>query len=137
MLLQRSLPQSFFHGAVNQCAPHLQVMLSDIEACSDLGAHGVVFGCLMPDGDVDVDATRQLVHQAQKHVRLQAVSDLQPGTRINASATQSCVCSVCAPSHQSACSENQLFDACPVCCKQTLLRCAVYCCALLDRGNMV
>jgi copper homeostasis protein len=46
----------------------LQVMLSDIEACSKLGAHGVVFGCLLPDGDVDVDATRQLVHQAQEHV---------------------------------------------------------------------
>lgn len=46
----------------------MQVMLADIEACSDLGADGVVIGCLQPDGAVDVAATQQLVHKAKQHV---------------------------------------------------------------------
>ncbi len=46
----------------------LQVMFSDIEACSDLGADGVVIGCLQPDGAVDVAATKQLVDKARQHV---------------------------------------------------------------------
>lgn len=46
----------------------MQVMLADIEACSDLGVDGVVIGCLQPDGAVDVAATQQLVHKAKQHV---------------------------------------------------------------------
>lgn len=42
-----------------------QVMLADIGACKGLGAHGVVVGCLQPDGTVDVTATRRLVREAQ------------------------------------------------------------------------
>lgn len=46
----------------------VQVMLADIQACSELGAHGVVIGCLRPDGAVDVGATKQLVDKARHHV---------------------------------------------------------------------
>lgn len=39
-------------------------MLRDIEAMRRIGVDGVVVGCLTPDGDVDVDATRRLVEAA-------------------------------------------------------------------------
>lgn len=46
----------------------VQVMLADIQACSELGVHGVVIGCLQPDGSVDVAGTQQLVNKARDNV---------------------------------------------------------------------
>lgn len=44
-------------------------MLADIRACKQLGAHGVVVGCLRPDGSVDTASTQQLVQEARSQVR--------------------------------------------------------------------
>lgn len=38
-----------------------EIMLKDIEIARDLGANGVVFGCLTADGDVDMERTRELI----------------------------------------------------------------------------
>jgi copper homeostasis protein CutC len=43
-------------------------MLADIRACYDLGVHGVVLGCLQPDGSVDTASTHQLLEVAKEHV---------------------------------------------------------------------
>jgi copper homeostasis protein CutC len=45
-------------------------MKSDISACAQLGADGVVFGCLKMDGRVDVQLTQQLLAVAKQHVSL-------------------------------------------------------------------
>lgn len=42
-----------------------QIMLHDIESARRLGADGVVFGCLTPDGEVDIPLTRRLVEASQ------------------------------------------------------------------------
>ncbi|GLC39774.1 hypothetical protein PLESTF_000884000 [Pleodorina starrii] len=42
------------------------VMLEDIQTAKALGADGVVFGCLQPDGTVDVCATGRLWRQARE-----------------------------------------------------------------------
>jgi len=42
----------------------LAVMERDIEAAQTAGAAGVVFGCLTPEGEVDRDAVRTLVQEA-------------------------------------------------------------------------
>ena len=39
----------------------VQSMLLDIELCKELKVHGVVFGCLTKDGDIDVPLMRRLV----------------------------------------------------------------------------
>jgi copper homeostasis protein len=44
-------------------------MLADMRACKQLGAYGVVFGCLQPDGRVDMASTAQLVRAATDLVR--------------------------------------------------------------------
>ncbi len=41
-----------------------QSMLADIELCKQLGVHGVVFGCLTPEGDIDVPLMRRLKEAA-------------------------------------------------------------------------
>lgn len=38
-----------------------EIMCNDIKIAKDLGVDGVVFGCLLPDGSVDVLRTKQLV----------------------------------------------------------------------------
>jgi copper homeostasis protein len=43
----------------------LEVMLADIERIKPLGVAGFVFGCLLPDGTVDVAATRRLIAAAR------------------------------------------------------------------------
>jgi copper homeostasis protein len=43
-------------------------MLADIEACKQLGADGVVLGCLLPDGRIDSAATCRLVAAAHAQV---------------------------------------------------------------------
>jgi copper homeostasis protein len=46
-------------------ADELDVMLRDIRLAAELGAAGVVFGALMPDGSVDTDDTRKLIEAAR------------------------------------------------------------------------
>ena len=43
----------------------IQSMLLDIELCKQLGVHGVVFGCLTPEGDIDVPLMRRLIEAAK------------------------------------------------------------------------
>lgn len=38
-----------------------EIMLKDIEIARELGANGVVFGCLTAEGDVDMERTRELI----------------------------------------------------------------------------
>lgn len=38
----------------------IERMVEDIRAARDLGADGVVFGCLLPDGSLDMEANRRL-----------------------------------------------------------------------------
>ena len=40
-------------------------MLLDIELCKQLGVHGVVFGCLTAEGDIDVPLMRRLIEAAK------------------------------------------------------------------------
>jgi copper homeostasis protein len=42
-----------------------EIMNEDIRICKELGVFGVVFGILLPDGNVDVERTRQLVELAK------------------------------------------------------------------------
>ena len=43
----------------------VQSMLLDIELCKQLGVHGVVFGCLTQEGDIDVPLMRRLIEAAK------------------------------------------------------------------------
>ena len=43
----------------------IQSMLLDIELCKQLGVHGVVFGCLTQEGDIDVPLMRRLIEAAK------------------------------------------------------------------------
>lgn len=43
----------------------LKTMLRDVEMARKAGADGVVFGCLTPDGDVDMEAMRPLMKAAE------------------------------------------------------------------------
>ena len=43
----------------------IESMLQDIELCRELKVHGVVFGCLTKDGDVDVELMRRLIDAAR------------------------------------------------------------------------
>lgn len=42
-----------------------EIMKEDIRICKQLGVHGVVFGILLPDGNVDIDRTGLLVELAK------------------------------------------------------------------------
>lgn len=42
-----------------------RIMLKDIENARQLGADGVVFGCLTPEGDIDIALMKQLLEAAQ------------------------------------------------------------------------
>lgn len=39
----------------------LQIMASDIEMLTEAGADGFVFGCLSPDGSIDIEANQLLL----------------------------------------------------------------------------
>ena len=43
----------------------MQIILRDIEVARQMGAHGVVFGFLTPDGDIDVVKTKKAVEAAK------------------------------------------------------------------------
>ena len=43
----------------------IERMMADIEVCRQLGADGVVFGCLTPTGEVDMPRCRQLMEAAK------------------------------------------------------------------------
>ena len=43
----------------------IRSMLLDIELCKQLKVHGVVFGCLTKDGDIDVPLMRRLIETAK------------------------------------------------------------------------
>ncbi len=42
-----------------------EAMLDDVRAAKSLGADGVVFGCLRPDGGIDLERTRDLLEAAR------------------------------------------------------------------------
>ena len=48
----------------------LQRMIDDIRICRELGADGVVFGCLRPDGTLDSEANARLLQAATLDERL-------------------------------------------------------------------
>lgn len=50
----------FLYTPLEQC-----IMLKDIENARRLGADGVVFGCLTPEGDIDIALMKQLLEAAQ------------------------------------------------------------------------
>lgn len=43
----------------------IESMILDIELCKKLGVHGVVFGCLTADGDIDVTLMKRLIDVAK------------------------------------------------------------------------
>lgn len=43
----------------------IKIMLEDIEMARVIGANGVVFGCLTPDGDIDVPTMRKLMDASE------------------------------------------------------------------------
>jgi hypothetical protein len=73
-------------------------MLADVQACRQLGAHGVVLGCLRPDGTVDAAATQQLVQEARAQVRGVATTWLRGAVSLRLACVPQmlCVC-VCHP----------------------------------------
>ena len=52
----------------------IDAMLLDIELCKQLKVHGVVFGCLTKEGDIDVPLMRRLDGGSQT-----VVGNLPPG----------------------------------------------------------
>jgi hypothetical protein len=54
----------------------LQVMCADITMCKQLGADGVVFGCLSKAGDVNEPATARLLACATEQVRIPSTHPL-------------------------------------------------------------
>lgn len=51
----------FLYSGIEQ-----RIMLKDIENARQLGADGVVFGCLTPEGDIDIHLMKQLIEAAGK-----------------------------------------------------------------------
>ena len=47
----------------------IDAMLLDIELCKQLKVHGVVFGCLTKEGDIDVPLMRRLMEAAKMCIR--------------------------------------------------------------------
>lgn len=43
----------------------IDIMIKDIENVKKLGAHGVVFGCLTPDGNIDIASMKKLMSHCQ------------------------------------------------------------------------
>lgn len=43
----------------------IQTMLEDIEMCKNLKVHGVAFGCLTANGDIDTDLMHRLIEKAR------------------------------------------------------------------------
>ena len=45
----------------------IDAMLLDIEVCRQLGVHGVVFGCLTKEGNIDIPLMRRLMDAAKPY----------------------------------------------------------------------
>ncbi len=43
----------------------LEIMLHDVKICRELGADGIVFGCLTADGEIDMEAMRPLMEASE------------------------------------------------------------------------
>ena len=56
----------------------LQRMLDDIRICRELGADGVVFGCLRPDGTLDTEANARLMEAARQRPTPQTPTPSRP-----------------------------------------------------------
>lgn len=56
----------------------LQRMLDDIRICRELGADGVVFGCLRPDGSLDTEANARLMEAARQRPTPQTPTPSRP-----------------------------------------------------------
>ena len=52
-------------GDFHYSAEELREMAYDIRLAKEMGAHGVVFGCLTPEGEYDVSANRMLLKEAE------------------------------------------------------------------------
>ena len=52
-------------GSFYYTADEVQQMCTDIDLCRSLGFHGVVIGALTPQGDIDLEACRQMMDHAQ------------------------------------------------------------------------
>ena len=52
-------------GDFHYTEAEVEAMLLDIELCKQLGVHGVVFGCLTSEGDIDVPLMRRLIEAAK------------------------------------------------------------------------
>ena len=61
----------------------LQRMLDDIRICRELGADGVVFGCLRPDGSLDTEANARLLEAARSPLPTQS-SPLSTDSKLSA-----------------------------------------------------
>ena len=46
-------------------ADEMEIMKRDIEKCKEIGVNGVVFGFLTPDGEIDLERTKQIIEQAR------------------------------------------------------------------------
>ena len=56
----------------------LQRMLDDIRICRELGADGLVFGCLRPDGSLDTEANARLLEAARQRPTPQTTTPQTP-----------------------------------------------------------
>ena len=45
----------------------IEVMLNDIEMTGDAQAHGVVFGCLTTENNINIEQNKRLIEKAKKH----------------------------------------------------------------------
>lgn len=43
----------------------MEIIRRDIEKCKDIGVNGVVIGFLTPDGEIDLERTRQITENAR------------------------------------------------------------------------
>ena len=84
----------------------LQRMIDDIRICCELGADGVVFGCLRPDGTLDSEANARLLQAATLDERLRMKDE-----SLNAEANKSSSI-IHHPSSNLSVTFHRAFDRC-------------------------